>query len=99
MSPVPPFFPWQPMRHHVLCHARHESSARLAHEEAASLCRWALRVRQDCLGLKHLDTADTLRKLGGLVHRQGELEEAEAIYMRVSMVVVFASGFSVVTCC
>ena len=53
----------------------------MAHEEAASLCRWALRVREKCLGPKHLDTADTLRKLGGLMHRQGSLHEAEAHYM------------------
>ncbi|CAM9794968.1 unnamed protein product, partial [Pylaiella littoralis] len=58
------------------------ASARLAHEEAASLCRWAFQVRHDCLGPKHLDTADTLRKLGGMLHRQGELEEAEAVYMQ-----------------
>lgn len=53
----------------------------MAHDEAATLCSWALGVRQRCLGPNHLDTADTLRKLGGLLHRQGLLEDAEACYM------------------
>lgn len=57
------------------------SSARQSHEEAAALCKWALRVRLQCLGPMHLDTADTLRKLGGLQHQQGLLDDAEGCYV------------------
>lgn len=53
----------------------------MAHEEASSLCRWALRVQEKCLGPKHLDTADTLKQLGDLLRLQGLLHEAEAHYM------------------
>ncbi|CAN0305704.1 unnamed protein product, partial [Ectocarpus fasciculatus] len=68
------------------------ASARLAHEEAALLCQWALHVREECLGPKHLDTADTLRKLGGLLHRQGLLEEARVNYSRARDVFVEVLG-------
>lgn len=53
----------------------------MAHEEAAALCRWALRVQEKCLGPKHLDTADTLKKLGDLLRLQGLLHESEEHYM------------------
>lgn len=56
------------------------SSARRGNEEAKALLKSALRVREQSLGANHLDTADTLLKLGGLYREQGLAEEAELLY-------------------
>lgn len=56
------------------------SSARQSNGEAVALLKWALRVRLKCLGPRHLHTADTLRKVGGLQHQEGILDDAEGCY-------------------
>lgn len=56
-------------------------SARLAYDEASELLKRALKVRIMSFGPKHLETANTLKKLGCLQHQRGALDDAEECYM------------------
>ncbi|CAN0038363.1 unnamed protein product, partial [Ascophyllum nodosum] len=67
-------------------------SARCAYKNAAELLKRALRVRLMSLGSKHLDTADTLRRLGGIQHQQGYLDDAEGCYVRALRIFVDVLG-------
>ena len=52
------------------------------YEEAGPLLREALRLRQMEFGDEHLDTADSLLKVGGLRAVQGDVDGAEEMYRR-----------------
>ena len=52
------------------------------YEEAEPLLREALRLRQMELGHEHLDTADSLLKVGGLLAVQGNVDGAEEMFGR-----------------
>lgn len=54
--------------------------ARRGFDEARVLLKAALRVRTTSLGPRHLDTADTMLKLGALEWEQGLSKEAEVLY-------------------
>lgn len=56
------------------------SVRRGGYEEAKALLQAALRVRTASLGPRHVETADTLLKLGGLERERGTTKEAETLY-------------------
>lgn len=52
------------------------------YEEAESLCRQALALREQTVGTNHLDVAAVLLQLGQACRFQGKLSEAEGDYVR-----------------